>query len=59
MNDIIIFDAEREDGLEERISSQASLAYVSQLCPVDIAEDDKSFKPLRRGGGQQILQASE
>ena len=48
MNDIIIFDAEREDGLEEQISSQASLAYVSQLCPADLAEDNKSFKPLNK-----------
>jgi|TARA_R110001592_G_scaffold70987_4_gene217148 hypothetical protein len=48
MNDIIIFDAEREDGIEERISSQASLAYVSQLCPADAAEDNKSFKPLNK-----------
>ena len=48
MNDITIFDAEREEGLEEQISSQASLAYVSQLCPVDSAEDNKSFKPLNK-----------
>jgi chemotaxis protein histidine kinase CheA len=44
MSDIIIFDAEREAGLEEQIRSQASLAYVSQLCPANPAK--KGQKPL-------------
>ena len=49
MSDIIIFDAEREAGLEEQIRSQASLAYVSQLCPAKPAQSkNKSFKPLNK-----------
>ena len=33
MNNIIVFDSEKEAGLEKQIKEQTSLAYVSQLCP--------------------------
>ena len=33
MHDITVFGFEKEAGLEKRIKSQTSLAYVSQLCP--------------------------
>jgi len=33
MNDITVFDFEKEAGLEKQIKGQTSLAYVSQLCP--------------------------
>ena len=49
MNNIIVFDAEREAGLEEQIKSQASLAYVSQLCPAKApVKNKKSFKTLNK-----------
>jgi len=35
MNDIIVFESEKKSGLEERIRSQASLAYASPLCSLD------------------------
>lgn len=35
MSDIIVFDQEKKDGLESKISTEASLAYVSQLCTPD------------------------
>lgn len=38
MSNIIVFDQEIKDGLAEQVSSQASVAYVSQLCaPDDLA----------------------
>ena len=49
MNKITVFDAEREAGIEEQIRSQASLAYVSQLCPAAPAAKSKNaFKPLNK-----------
>lgn len=49
MNKINVFDAEREAGIEEQIRSQASLAYVSQLCPAAPAAKSKNaFKPLNK-----------
>lgn len=35
MSNIIVFDQEKKDGLESKISTDASLAYVSQLCTPD------------------------
>jgi len=49
MSKIIVFDAEREAGIEEQVRSQASVAYVSQLCPTNPAkESSKSFTPLNK-----------
>ena len=49
MSNIIVFDAEREAGLEEQIKSQAPLAYVSQLCPAKApVKNKKSFKTLNK-----------
>ena len=31
MNDIIIYDSEKSDGIAEQIKSQASVAYASQM----------------------------
>ena len=33
MNNITVFNSEKEAGLEKQIKGQTSLAYVSQLCP--------------------------
>jgi hypothetical protein len=33
MNNITVFNSEKEAGLEKQIKEQTSLAYVSQLCP--------------------------
>ena len=49
MNKINVFDAERQAGIEEQIRSQASLAYVSQLCPAaPAAKSENAFKPLNK-----------
>ena len=33
MNNITVFNSEKEAGLEKQIKEHTSLAYVSQLCP--------------------------
>jgi|TARA_Y100000310_G_scaffold11745_1_gene12230 chemotaxis protein histidine kinase CheA len=58
MSNIIIFDAEREAGLEEQIRSQASLAYVSQLCPANPAKkgqtlSEELIKDIRATAGDK------
>ena len=36
MNKITVFEAEKNDGLEEQIQTQASVAYVSAVCGPDL-----------------------
>ena len=35
MSNIIIYQSEKDAGLEEQITSNASIAYASPLCPTD------------------------
>ncbi len=42
MHEVKIFPQEKADGLQGAIESNASIAYVSQLCAVEPNEDRKS-----------------
>lgn len=47
MNDIIIYDSEKSDGIAEQIKSQASLAYASQMLAArDLTESSVLSKAL-------------